>query len=565
MSGTRTADPATITIVTHALHRIAEEMGVNLLHAARSTVIREARDCSCALLDPSGRIIAEAEHIPMQMNSLSLPFGACLRKFGGIGPGEVFVINDPYQGGQHLQDITLFSPIFLDGELVAFAGSIAHHVDIGGASAGLTFDAREIFQEGLRLPGLKLHADRDFAPGGVMYELVFGNFREPHSTIGDLRAQLAANHVGALRFEKIARRYGIATMRNCIEAALDYSERMVRQAIQRIPDGTYEAEDFIDGGVFNDDPIPIRVRLAVQGSDLHIDFTGTHPQVPEFLNVPLGSTYSAAFSAIKMLLCAGGNRIPANEGCFRPITLTVPEGSLLNPQPPFPVRARMCGAYRVFDAILMALGKAIPDRVPGLGFHVNTTTGFSRFHNGRYWIFIEDLGGGWGGTPQGDGADMLDTPLSNCKVTPVEALEIDHPHLMVERYELLPDSCGLGRFRGGLGSIREYRVLGEGVEFFGYADRHKFAPRGAVGGRDGTSGGFYVRRGEKLEKLPSKVKRSVRVGDIVHIVVGGGGGYGDPEERDPEALESDIRQGKITKTASRYSDGEILRKERRVG
>jgi N-methylhydantoinase B len=535
-------------------------MGVNLLHAARSTVIREARDCSCALLDESGRIIAEAEHIPMQMNSLSLPFKACWRKFGRIDPGEVFVINDPFQGGQHLQDITLFSPIFFDGEVVAFAGSIAHHVDIGGASAGLTFDAREIFQEGLRLPGLKLRADRDFSPGGIMYELVFGNFREPHSTIGDLRAQLAANHVGAMRFEHIARRYGIATMRACIEAALDHSERMVRRAIERIPDGTYEAEDYIDGGVFFDDPIAIRARVTIRGSELHIDFAGTYPQVPEFLNVPLGSTYSAAYSAIKMLLSAGGNRIAANEGCFRPITLSVPEGSLLNPRPPFPVRARMCGAYRVFDAILMALGQAIPERVPGLGFHVNTTTGFSRFDNGRYWIFIEDLGGGWGGTPQGDGADMLDTPLSNCKVTPVEALEIDHPHLMVERYELMPDSCGLGRFRGGLGSIREYRVLAEGVEFFGYADRHKFAPRGAAGGRDGTSGGFYVRRGEMLERLPSKVKCKVHAGDLVRIVVGGGGGYGSAEERDPDALASDIRLGKITPAGGRGDNDAIGRR-----
>jgi N-methylhydantoinase B len=544
-------DPATTTIVTHALHRIAEEMGVNLLHAARSTVIREARDCSCALLDVQGRIIAEAEHIPVQMSSLSLPLRACLGKFGRIDEGEIFVINDPYQGGQHLQDIILFSPVFVDGELLAFAGSIAHHVDIGGASAGLTFDAREIYQEGVCLPGLKLRVDRDFARGGILYEIVFGNFREPHTTIGDLRAQLAANHVGTVRFDALARRYGTDTIRRCIDAGLDYSERLIRRAIDEIPDGTYEAEDSIDSGVFTPEPIPIHVQIRVQGSDLHVDFTGTHAQVPEFINVPLGSTYSTTFSCIKMLLSSRGNRIPTNDGCFRPITLTVPEGCLLNPQPPYPVRARMCGAYRVFDAILMALQQAMPGRVPALGFHANTTSGFSRFHAGRYWIFIEDLGGGWGGTPQGDGADMLDAPLSNCKVTPIEALEMDHPHLLVERYELLPDSGGAGRYRGGLGSVREYRVLEEGVEFFAYADRHKFTPRGTAGGHDGTRGGFSVRSGRRVTRLPSKVKHKVRPGDIVRVVVGGGGGYGEPRQRDRARLLADVRAGKVTRTAFR--------------
>ncbi|MDQ7828035.1 MAG: hydantoinase B/oxoprolinase family protein [Armatimonadota bacterium] len=547
MRMTGLVDPATVTILQHALHRIAEEMGVNLLHAARSTVIREARDCSCALLDAQGRIIAEAEHIPVQMSSLSLPLTACLRKFGTITPGEVFVINDPFQGGQHLQDIIIFTPVFVDGELLGFAGSIAHHVDIGGASAGLTFDATETFQEGLRLPGLRLNADRDFAPGGIFYDFVAANVRAPQTTIGDLRAQLAANHVGATRLQELARQYGLSTLRLGIEATLDYAERLIRQGIAGIPDGVYRAEDVIDSGVFTRHPIPIRVTLTVQGSDLLVDFTGTHPQVPEFINVPLGSTYSTTYSVIKMALSSGGRRIPANAGCYRPIQILVPEGSLLNPTPPFAVRARMCGAYRIFDAVLLALAQAMPDRVPALGFHVNTTSGFSRFADGRYWIFIEDLGGGWGGTPVGDGADGLDAPLSNCRVTPVEALELDHPYLRVERYALLPNSGGAGKFRGGLGAVREYRVLADGVEFFGYADRHRFPPRGLAGGGDGTCGAFRLIRRGRGRRLPSKIKCPVQPGDLVQVRLGGGGGYGPPLERDPARAQEDVRLGKVTR------------------
>jgi N-methylhydantoinase B len=207
----------------------------------------------------------------------------------------------------------------------------------------------------------------------------------------------------------------------------------------------------------------------------------------------------------------------------------------------------MCGAYRIFDAILLALAQAIPDRIPALGFHVNTTSGFSRFADGRYWIFIEDLGGGWGGTPMGDGADGLDAPLSNCRVTPVEALELDHPYLRVERYALLPNSGGAGRFRGGLGAVREYRVLSDGVEFFGYADRHRFPPKGIGGGADGTCGAFRLIRHGRARRLPAKIKCAVQPDDLVQVRLGGGGGYGPPLERDPARAREDVRLGKVTR------------------
>lgn len=548
-------DSVTLNVMMSAFHAAAEEMGVNLLLTARSTIIREARDCSCALLDPAGRIIAEAEHIPVQMSSLSLPMQACLRKYDGqIGPDEVFVTNDPFLGGQHLQDITIFSPIFYEERLLGFSASIAHHVDIGGGSAGLTLGAREFYEEGLRFSALKLRRQQDFTVGGVFHDLVHSNFRAPRTTWGDIQAQLAANEVGRRRIVDLARRYGTDLLLASMSAAMDHSEKLMCAAISELPDGCYKAEDWIDDSVASPEPIPVRVALTVAGPSITVDLTGSALQIAEFLNVPFGSTCSSAFSAIKMAITAGRATIPANDGCYRPITIIAPEGSLLNPLPPAATRARMCGAYRVFDAILLALHQAMPDRATGLGFHVNTTVGFTKRFGGEYSIFIEDIGGGWGGNPMGDGADMLDAPLSNCRITPAEAVELDHPFLRVLRYELLPDTGGAGQFRGGLGSVREFEVLGDGVEFFGYADRHRRAPQGTAGGEPGSTGSFNIQRGEATIALHSKSEASLKSGDIVSIVVGGGGGYGPPSARSADAIRIDLASGKVTAAMSRTSD-----------
>jgi N-methylhydantoinase B len=252
-----------------------------------------------------------------------------------------------------------------------------------------------------------------------------------------------------------------------------------------------------------------------------------------------------------MALTSGADPIPANDGCYRPITIDVPYGSILNPAPPAAVRARMCGAYRAFDAVLTALQQALPARIAGLGFHANTTVGLTQKREDEVSIFIEDIGGGWGGNPSHDGADMLDAPLSNCLITPVEAIELDHPFVLMRRYELLPDTGGAGTHRGGLGSVREYQVLEEGVELFGYSDRHRFAPRGTAGGSDGSNGAFSVLRNGEEIKLPSKTRHALRKGDVVRIVVGGGGGFGNPADRPVEAILEDLREGKLSPAAAR--------------
>jgi N-methylhydantoinase B len=542
----RRSDAATFAILLSTLDSIADEMGENLVHSAHSTLIREARDGSCALLSARGEIIAQAKHIPIQMCSLSIPLGNCLRKYGGeIAPGQAFLTNDPFAGGQHLQDLILFTPVFVDDELVAFSGSIAHHVDIGGGAAGMTYDAREYYQEGLRFPSCRIDVGRDLAPGGFVHDLMASNFRQPETGLGDLRAQLSANYVGEHRLQAVFAKYGIDTVRAAIRDGFAYAEGMMRRAIEAIPEGVYEADDHVDGGVFDDRPIRVHASVTVGGGEVSVDFTGTDPQVPEFLNVPYGSTVSTTLAVLKMLLDPD-KLVPPNEGCFRPLSLHAPLGSFVNPRPPAATRARMCGAYRIFDAVLSAFQQALPGRVPAQGFHVNTTVGFSRESEGKYRIFIEDIGGGWGATPSHDGADMIDTPLSNCKITPVEALEIDHPYLLVERYALLPDSGGAGKFRGGLGMERIFRVLDDNVTFFAYADRHVRVPAGTAGGAPGTAGRFEHRRGDGVEVLPSKCSVPVAPGDRLRVVAGGGGGFGPPAKRDQALRARDLEDGKVT-------------------
>jgi N-methylhydantoinase B len=547
-------DAATLTILIGTLDSIAGDMGENLVQSARSTLIREARDGSCALLASDGEIIAQAQHIPVQMCSLSVPLKACLERHGTIGPGEAFLTNDPFAGGQHLQDLILFSPVFAGRELVAFAGSIAHHVDIGGGSAGMTYDAREYYQEGLRFPSCKIDVERDLGPEGFVHDVMAANFRQSQIGLGDLKAQLAANHLGVRRFAELIEKYGLDVVQSGIARAFEYSEHMMREAVRRIPDGRYSAEDFVDGGVFDDTPIRVHVTLTVEGSGIVVDFAGSDPQVEEFLNVPYGSTVSTTMSVIKMVLDPT-DEIPANAGCFRPIELRAPEGSFVNPLPPAATRARMCGAYRIFDAVLAAFQQAIPDQVPAQGYNVNTTVGFSHAFAGSYAIFIEDIGGGWGGTASHDGADMVDTPLSNCKITPVEALEREHQYLRVERYAMLPDSGGAGRWRGGLGMERVFQVLKDGVTFFGYADRHLRSPTGAAGGLSGTRGAFERHADGHTETLGSKCSRPVAKGERIRVVAGGGGGFGAPERRASALIEADVRSGKVTADAAERDYG----------
>jgi N-methylhydantoinase B len=538
-------DATTLAILARALHAAAEEMGVNLMRSAFSTVVREARDCSTALLDSRGNIVAQAEMIPMQLSALSMSFKACQTALdlSAISPREAIILNDPYSGGQHLNDIILFTPIFLGDTLLGFAGSTAHHLDIGGGSAGVNTRATDIYAEGLVLPPLLFEVDRDWHKG-LLGRLFAANVRTPILGVGDLDAQFAANFTGAQRLRGLAERVGVPVLFRAMAEVLDYSERRMRAAIAEIPAGIYAGEAFIDDDVYRPEPIPVRVTARIEGSEIWLDFTGTASQVRGMFNCPLSSSFAAAFAAIRAV--ASDKDIPANDGCNRPIHLQFPEGSLLNPRFPAPVRARMQPASRVFNAIHAALAQALPDRVPAPGF--DTTTAFYMSHQkeGTYRVYGDILGGGYGAGRAYDGADATDNPLSNCRNTPIEAIEQIHDYLRMRRYALLPDSGGPGQWRGGLGFCREVEIVDDGVELQIYSDHFKLPVPGRQGGMPGQTGSLTVLRRGQLIDLPAKANFTLAQGDVLRLNLGGGGGYGDPRARARAGIEADLADGRIT-------------------
>ena len=543
-------DLTKVAIIARALQSAADEMNANLIRSAFSTVVREARDCSTALLDADGNVIAQAETIPMQTAALSLSFKAAKSQLdlSAVSDGQAILMNDPYSGGQHLNDIILFQPIFHRGELLGWSGSTAHHLDIGGGSAGVNTRATDLIQEGLVIPPILFDVARDWN-GGAIERLIFANIRTREIGLGDMNAQFAANHTGAVRMRELADRYGVDTLRKAMVEVLDYSERRMRAAIAELPDGTYTGSASIDRDVFEDRPVHVRATVRIEGSEMTLDFTGTDPQVKSMFNCPLSSAHAAVFAAVRCIM--GDKDMPANDGCNRPLTLVFPKGSLLNPAGLAPVRARMASAYRAFDAVHAALSGAVPGRVPAQGF--NTTTGFyiAQQRPEGYRVFVDVLGGGFGAGRDYDGADACDNILSNCRNTPIEAFEQANPHLRMEAYELVPDSGGAGRWRGGLGFTRVLKVLEEGVFLNLYSDRYNVPAQGSCGGLPGACGGLSVwRAGEEITLSPTAAF-DLMPGDTVRLATGGGGGYGDPSERSRADVERDLEDGRISERHAR--------------
>ncbi|CAN5513106.1 hydantoinase B/oxoprolinase family protein [soil metagenome] len=529
---TAVVDPITLNIVGKSLQAIAREMAANMRRASYSSVVREARDFSVGILDPEGNVVAQAEMIPMQTGGISEAFKPVRQRFDfdTLTPDDAFLMNDPFTGGQHLQDIFLYTPVFADGKLLGFAASVAHHVEVGGGMPGLNAAATEFYQEGLRFPASRFSRSRDW-DGGFVETFIRANVRVPEKVIGDLNAQFSANNTADRRLNELVDRYGIDIVRDTMAGLQDYAERRIRDGIRRIPNGTYTGEDAVEAGAWGLDPVPIRVRVEVMDDRIEVDFEGTGRQVPANINCPYASTISAVQGAIRGVL--HDEDIPFNEGCNRPISVQIPYGSILNPRPPAAVRARMSPACRVHNAIIRALSEAVPDRVISPGF--DTTTALSLSHldpeTGEYGVVIEILGGGWGAGPDFPGMNGLDNPLSNCANAPVEALESEYGYFRVVSYELDPDSGGEGRQRGGQGVLRGYEATRDGVIISGYSDRFDNGVAGVLGGRSGTPGSFTVRRRDgTIEDLPSTMSVTLRKGDVFVAHTGGGGGYGEFRE-----------------------------------
>ena len=538
---------STFNIISSSLHGIAQEMGEKLVRSAYSTIIREARDCSTSLLDRQGRIIAQAQFCPIHMNSFGKVFEAFAKRFdlSTIKPGEGLITNDPYSGAQHLNDIVLFTPIFHGGRLVAFSASLGHHIDVGGGAAGPNASASDVYSEGLRIPLLRFDTARDLGDG-MLEQFIRTNVRPPDQVMGDIYAQIAANRSGEARFIEMLERFGKETVLACAAELQDYSERLAREAIRTIPDGVYEAEDFVDDNGFTDSPLRVAVRITVHGDSLDIDFAGSDPQTKGIINSPLASTISAALGAMAIVL--GGGDIPVNDGLYRPVgRIDVPFGSFLNPSQPVAVRARNNPCHRVYNAIMLAMSEVVPNRVLASGHDTTNAIGLGHMSEDRFHVYMEVVGGGWGASAGADGADVVDGYVGNCSNVPVESLEADYPFLRIEEYALRRDSAGAGERRGGLGARRVYRILEDDVTFNSYSDRFKVAPWGLHGGQSGRHSRFFIEREGTSIPLPSKGNTTLRKGDRLIIETAGGGGFGPPAKRDRGLVARDVAEGLISR------------------
>ncbi len=546
MSETPRLDSYRLDILSSALTALTEEIEITLLRSAYSQVVKEAQDASCAIFTDEGRIVAQPVVIPGHLGSMKYMLAACLKAYpkAGLVPGDVLITNDPYQGGSHLPDIALFRPIFDGAELIAFAGCIIHYTDVGGMVPGSNPQrATELYQEGLVLPPMKLYeAGR---PNETLQKLIRANVRNPHIFFGDLNAQESALLTGERRMQRLVERFGGAGIKAAMESLIEITSRKALAEISAMKRGRYQFEDFMDhDGINLDRPVGIRVCLDVLEDRLRFDFTGTDPQVMGPLNAPLSKTWTTVFYCV---MCALSHDIAFNDGLADAIEIYVPEGTVLNPHHPAPVNARSVTVNRVADVVLGALALAVPERLGAQACGVPTGVSFGGIdpRTGRNFVFYESYCGGMGATQHGDGADGISTGTSNAMNIPVEAVEIDYP-IRIRRYELAPDSGGHGRFRGGMGIVREYEMLAERASINVRGDRAKFPPRGLDGGADGARSRYRVCEAAGEREIPSKYSGQIRRGERLIVVTPGGGGYGPPETRNPDRLAADIANGKIT-------------------
>ncbi|WP_366658217.1 hydantoinase B/oxoprolinase family protein [Fodinicurvata sp. EGI_FJ10296] len=539
-------EPVDYAVISQSMMAVAREMGAKLVRSAYSSIVRDAKDASTGIMDASGAAVAQSDElIPILVNSLSQTFRGCAALYPPetLTPDDFYISNHPYEGGQHLQDIFVFLPIFFDDKLVGFSASVAHHLDIGGGAPGLNNSATDFYQEGLVIPPSRYSLSRDWN-GGMFERLVAANVRVPQQTIGDINAQIAATRVGDRRVRELCRKYGAPLVTGVMDEMIGYSERRVRAAISAVPDGVYHGRDAVDDDGVNDEPLYVEAKVTVSGQNLEVDYEGTSPQVGTNMNAPMASTISSTLSCLKSILTEYD--VPFNEGARRAISIKAPLGSLLNPRPPAPVRARMEAAYRAYDAVLQALSQAVPEMTIAPGYDSTVATCLSHLGENGYQVYLEVHNGGYGASGRADGCDAVAGPLSNCTNVPVEALDMNFDFFRVVEYRLRPDSAGSGRYRGGLGFVRTYKILRDNVQFSIYADRFRIPAQGAFGGEPGQCGKCEVLRGDEVISVSSKGSIMLRAGDRLVLSTGGGGGYGHASERDPAHIRADAETGLVT-------------------
>jgi len=529
-------DPIELEIFKNLYHSIAEEMGAALRRTAFSPNIKERRDYSCAIFDGAGNVIAMGDHMPVHLGSMPMSVRAAVDA-RRMSLGDVVMLNDPFRGGTHLPDITLVAPVYVrpPGQRRStsrpdfYVASRAHHADVGGAYPGSMGLCREIYQEGVRIPPVKLMRagvmDRD------VLAMLLNNVRTPEEREGDLGAQIAACHTGAERLREICVRYGIQRAKRAADELLDYSEELMRAFLRRVPAGEYRAEDFLDNDGITDRPVRIAVAVKVEPPSrgrthaVTVDFSGSDPQVEGSINAVAAITYSACFYVFRCLLVED---VPAAAGLMRPIKVIAPEGAIVNARPPAAVAGgNVETSQRIVDVLLRALALAVPDRIPAAasGTMNNLTIGGIDPRTGEPFAYYETTAGGMGARPSKPGVSGVHTHMTNSLNTPAEALEYAYP-LRVRKYCLRPGSGGDGRFRGGDGIVREIEVLTD-CEVTLLADRRSRGPWGLAGAKDGAPGkAFIIRSDGSIEKMPGKFSSRLRKGERITIETPGGGGWG---------------------------------------
>jgi len=550
-------DPILLEVFKNGFEAIADEMALILMRTAHSPIVRDAMDYSTALCDPTGQTLAQGLTTPMHLGSFYDAMRHLIAQYDGrIGPGDVFVGNDPYAAsGQHLPDIYIIKPIFHDGGLRGWATTIAHHVDVGGLVPGSnSIGATEIHQEGLRLPFLKL------LDGGVenttLFDIIATNVRMPEQVLGDLMAQMAACRAGEQGYRALLDRYGDETVASYGDALQDYAEDLARAAFRDIPDGVYEFTDHIDGLGESPEPIEFRLKLTVAGSEVTADWTGTSPQVKGGINAPLSFCKSNVHAALRSIMPGD---MPNCHGYSRPIHVIAPPGTLVNAVYPAPCGARGITGYRIVDCVFGALAKAVPDLVAADGTGGSTLPSFGGRENGRNFVFSECVMGTWGATSEHDGQEGVPHMASNQANVPVEMIEADYP-IRIEKYGFLADTGGAGKFRGGVGLVREYRVLVDDVYFGVRSDKNLYPPHGLFGGEAGAPSRNVINPGNGEQAVPSLpvLPITLRRDDVFRHEMAGGGGYGDPLDRDPALVREDVLDDKATTAHARAAYGVVI-------
>ena len=537
-------DPILFEVIRNALVEATEEMSVSLQRTSFSTNIKTRLDYSCAFVDRQGRMVAQAFCQPAHLVTIGRLVPRAVAEYGAenLSPGDMLVVNDPHRQASHLNDIFLIAPFFHDGEVLGYVSNICHHVDVGGGAPSSIGAFREIYQEGIILPVVKLVAEGQVHAG--LWKMILANVRAKREVAGDLRAQISANNMGMRRFSALVERYGIETLDIYIQRLLEYTEERTRSELEKLPRGRYEAEGWLDDDGITDQPVHLKARVTLDGETVTFDFTGTDEQRWAPMNCNLTQTFTACVYVLK---CLVDPDIPVNEGFYQPIRVIAPEGSAVNARHPGAIVGGWEVAMRLCEILFKALSQGVPEAVPagtkGMICHVGF--GGEDPRTGEYYTFLETVAGGYGGRSGSDGPDAVQTHIQNTQNAPIEETELNYP-VRITRYSLIPDSEGPGQFRGGLGLCREYIFPDHEPVLTTLADRTKFPPWGLFGGGDGKPARYLVRSNGQERKLASKGTAPVKAGDRVRVETCGGGGYGPPWLRDPELVLSDVREENIS-------------------